>query len=502
MESTRLLVVSREATLLHLLSSLQESNSWRAETAANGWHAMERVQSGAAPRLLLLDIPAGDADTLHFLRWLRRLRPDIPVVTICHAGDDAQRNEAIRLGAEKTLVRPLKAEQLRSIVQAHFESPVKQVTETANGNMEIGQDAFFFSSSVAMQKLRAQAELLAQTDVPVLIVGEKGCGKNAVASLIHKLSVRSGFKLLKVDCSEMPPALLEAEIFGSGRADSEQRPRTMLGRFGEGEKGSIFFNEIADMPLELQSRLLQDLRNSEAAGTEGVAAEVRILAATSADLDRVLSEKRLRHDLYYRLSAFTIHVPPLRHRKDEIPLLLRYFMHKLAKHYRMPPREFSTAVLEACERYPWPGNLKELETFVKRYLVAGDRQLPASDNGFEVRDFRADTSEGSALAVSEPLNLSSSRTAMKETDPESAKPESLKSLIQGIKSEAERSAIGAALKRTGWNRKAAARLLSVSYRTLLYKIDQYQMRAPEPFLTPSVADFAMYRENKDDGEMN
>jgi two-component system, NtrC family, response regulator AtoC len=505
-EFARLLVVSRETAFLHLLSSMQESNSWRTETAANGWHAMERVQSGTAPRLLLLDIPAGDADSLHFLRWLRRLRPDIPVVAVCQGEDAGRANEAARLGAEKVLLRPLRAEQLRATIQAYFAAPMKRVAEASNGNMEIGQDAFFFSSSPAMQKLRAQAELLAQTDVPVLIVGEKGSGKNAVASLIHKLSVRSGFKLLKVDCVEMPPALLEAEIFGAERVGSGQRPRTMLGRFADGEKGSIFVNEIADMPLELQSRLLQELRNGEAVGNEGVAAEVRILAATSADLDRALSEKRLRQDLYYRLSAFTIHLPPLRHRRDEISLLLRYFMHKLAKHYRMPPREFSSAVLEACERYPWPGNLKELETFVKRYLVAGDRQLPATDLGFGMTDLSTDISRGADRSFSDTLNFSPSAVENGvpniESRPEAAKPESLKSLIQGIKSEAERSAIGAALKQTGWNRKAAARLLSVSYRTLLYKIDQYQMRAPEPFLATPMGDFSIYRGNKDDGEVN
>jgi two-component system, NtrC family, response regulator AtoC len=509
-ESLRLLVVSREAALLHLLTSPQGANSWHAETASNGWHAMERVQSGAPPRLLLLDIPVGDADSLHFLRWLRRLRPDIPVVAICHPEDASQGDEATHLGAEKILLRPLKAEQLKSTVQAYFEAPLNRVPEISNGSLEIGQDAFFFSSSLAMEKLRAQAELLAQTDVPVLIVGEKGCGKNAVASLIHKLSVRSGFKLLNVDCSETPPALLGVEIFGADRGSADQRRRTALGRFAAGEKGSIFLNEIADLPLELQSRLLQELRNSEASGNEGVAAEVRILAATSANLDRALSEKRLRQDLYYRLSAFTIHVPPLRQRKDEIPLLLRYFMHKLARHYRMPPREFSPAVLDACERYPWPGNLKELETFVKRYLVAGDRQLPATDMSFAMTDFRNETSRSGNLSFPDSPNFASvvengipnGVQNNNESRGEPAKPESLKSLIQGIKSEAERSAIGAALKQTGWNRKAAARLLSVSYRTLLYKIDQYQMRAPEPFLATPVGDFSMYRENKDDGEVN
>jgi DNA-binding NtrC family response regulator len=215
---------------------------------------------------------------------------------------------------------------------------------------------------------------------------------------------------------------------------------------------------------------------------------VRILAGSSANLDRALDEKRLREDLYYRLSAFTVSVPPLRQRKDEIATLLRYFMHKFAKHYSLPARGFSSSVLDACQRYSWPGNLKELETFVKRYLVAGDEEL-----------------DGIGLAAAESAeNLLAPAMEREEFAAEnrvSGKPESLKTLIQGIKSEAEQNAIGAALRRTGWNRKAAARLLKVSYRTLLYKIDQYHMRAPEPYLSPIPAgEFSLYDEVKGNGK--
>jgi two-component system, NtrC family, response regulator AtoC len=495
----RLLVVSREPAVLRLLWSIEESDCWQLETAASGWDAMERVQSGAVLDLLLLDIPRGDTDSLHLLRWLRRLRPDLPVVVLCHPEDAARGKEATRLGAEEILVRPFDGQQLKSVIRRHLVPAGSDEADMVSENVEqLGADAFFVSASLTMQKLRAQAALLAQTDVPVLILGEAGTGKYTVASLIHKLSVRSGFKLVRVNCAEMPEALLEAELFGHESASSVRIRRSGLGKFATGEKGTIFLEEIAKMPAELQSRLLQLLNHqSGRPGSADASPDVRILAASSANLERALAGKQIREDLYYRLSAFTVHVPPLRQRRDEIAILLRYFMHKLARHYSLPPRGFSSTVLDACQHYSWPGNLKELETFVKRYLVAGDQELTLGEIDLTLAG-SADHAPGSRAVRLAAIPREEKRGPGRG-QPE---PESLKSLIQGIKSEAEQNAIGAALKRTGWNRKAAARLLRVSYRTLLYKIEQYHMRAPEPFLSPlPVEEFSGYgSEIKDDGK--
>ncbi len=195
-ETLRLLVVSRESSVLRMLGSLAESNSWHVETAANGWDAMERVQSDIAPTVLVLDIPRGDTDSLHLLPWLRRLRPDLPIVVLCYPEDAGRQKEAIRLGAKDVLVRPLNEGQLELLIQRNLGSSDGDAdAEMASEDIEsVGEDEFFLSVSPAMQKLRAQAELLAQADVPVLILGEPGSGKGTVARLIHKLSVYSGFK--------------------------------------------------------------------------------------------------------------------------------------------------------------------------------------------------------------------------------------------------------------------------------------------------------------------
>jgi two-component system, NtrC family, response regulator AtoC len=484
-ETIRLLIVSREPGVLRPLWSIGETNSWQLETAGSGWEALERLQSGAAPHVLLLDVPRGDADALHVVRWLRRLRPELPIIVLSYPNGVSQEREAIRLGAQDYLVRPLDEPKLENAIRRQIVDSYDGESADPNSDEieELEDGAFFISMSPIMQKLRAQAKLLAEADVPVLILGETGTGKDTVARLIHKLSVRSGCKFLKVNCAALPGELLETELFGSEAKSSAvagpaARPR--LGKFELCGKGTILLEEISEMPDKLQIKLLQLLQEKtfvRPGSHTSVPVDVRILATSSNHLERALVEKRLREDLYYRLSTFTLSIPPLRQRKEEIPVLLQHFMHRLAKQYGIASRTFSPAVTDACRGYSWPGNLKELEEFVKRYLLMGDPDLSfGADSDLDEQDSDQNggrlANQASALAV--PIV-----NGVKEVGPSS-----LKSLVQGVKLEAEKNAIAAALEKTGWNRKAAARLLKVSYRTILYKIDQYHMKAPETYSSP------------------
>jgi len=471
-ETARLLVVSREAAILRPLWSLGESNSWQLETAGTGWEAMERLQSGSAPDLLILDLPKDDSDSLHILRWLRRLRPELPIVLISYAEDIGRRKEALRLGAQDYLVRPLSDAQLEHSIQRHLSSTVQNAElDLASEDVErVSEDAFFVGASPAMRKLRAQAELLAETNVPVLILGESGSGKDTVAHLIHNLSVRSGMPFAKVNCAALPGDLLDRELFGQGSNGHSGSQGFKAGKLELCDRGTVLLDEITEMPAELQTKLVKLLQTKQFDRSgSGIAAsvDVRILAATTANVERAISERKMREDLYYRLSAFTVQVPALRNRKDEIPLLLQHFMHHLAKHYNLPARGFSSSVVEACQSHSWPGNLKELESFVKRYLVMGDDELSMSGPG-HASNGDPETPYVSRFPVA----------GLTEPGQRSA-PASLKAIVQGVKLEAERNAIAAALEQTRWNRKAAARLLKVSYRTLLYKIEQYHMTAAD-----------------------
>ena len=471
-ETVHLLVVSREPAVLRPLWSIGESNCWHLETAGSGWDAMERLQAGALPDLLLLEVSGSEGDGLPVLRWLRRLRPNLPIILISET-DDAERNqEAIRIGARAILRRPLDEQQLEFVIRHNLGAASSGVeSDIRSEDVEpIGDGAFFIAASLVMRKLRAQAELLAQAQVPVLILGERGSGKSTAAQLIHRLSVRSGLKLLKVNCAALPGRLLEEELFGCEREESGLT-RARAGKLQLCEKGTLLLDEIVEMPPDLQHKLLQVLQSKHlvtVGGDKPIEVDVRILAATSANIDHAVAGKKLREDLYYRLSTFTLHVPPLRQRKDEIPLLVHHFMQQLARHYNLPPRTFSRAMLEACQQYSWPGNLSELESFVKRYLVMPDREFASGEE--PVPGGMADSGYSFSRLGAPVVPLAG------DYREEPTAPNSLRSMVESVKFEAEKNAIAAALHKSGWNRKAAAHLLKVSYRTLLYKIDQYHLR--------------------------
>jgi DNA-binding NtrC family response regulator len=482
-ETARLLVVSRDAAVLRLLSSMGESNDWQLESAANAWEAMERVQAGTTPHLLLLDLPHGDADGLYMLRWLRRLRPALSVVLLGHPDDVGKKQEALRLGALDFLVRPVDDSQLEMVIRQHLSKGAEAIeTDITSDDVELISDhTFFIGISPVMRKLRAQAALLAEANVPVLILGEGGCGKETTARLVHKLSVRSGFAFAKVNCAALPGDLLERELFGCEPDGTASPLRTKLGKLELCEKGTILLDEITEMPMRVQVNLLSVLQNKRfiRPGTStSIEVDVRVLAASTTNMEHAIFKNRLCDDLYYLLSAYTIHVPPLRERKEELPLLSHHLMQQLAKHYGLAPRDFSPAIVEACQAYSWPGNLRELENFVKRYLMVGDKEQ-AFERGRSDLD-EVTWNNGSIT----PRSLNSLGPSPVQPRVGSNGSDSLRSLVQSVKLEAERNAIAATLEKTGWNRKEAARLLKVSYRTLLYKIEQYQMSSSDSSLFP------------------
>jgi transcriptional regulator with GAF, ATPase, and Fis domain len=282
-----------------------------------------------------------------------------------------------------------------------------------------------------------------------------------LARLIHKLSPRAHRTFLKVNCAAVPGDLLESELFGYEAGAFTGATHAKPGKFELCNKGTILLDEIGEMPALLQAKLLhvlQDQTFSRLGSRTVVKVDVRILAATNIDIPEALANKRLREDLYYRLNAFTMSLPPLRDRKEEIPILLKHFMSRMSESYARSPLPLSPPLMEACLKHSWPGNLRELSNFIKRYLVLGDEVLAASelqprpDGGVGMH---VDTLGRAAVAQSE------SNTG------------GLKSLSRTAKDEAEAEAIARALEETNWNRKQAAVLLQISYKALLYKIRQY-----------------------------
>ncbi len=453
-EKSKILLVDDEPAMQRYIKTLLELENHYVETASTGEQALEIVQKGLQPNLVLLDLLMPGIDGLETLESLRKLQPNLKVVMLSCVNETKKVVQAMRLGAIDYITKPFQKAELDAVIDQCLGTNQQNYT----GEVEdLGEETFFVAASPNMRKLRSQAALVANVDIPVLMLGESGTGKEVMARLIHKLSPRAHRTFLKVNCAAVPADLLESELFGYEAGAFTGATHAKPGKFELCNKGTILLDEIGEMPPSLQAKLLhvlQDQQFSRLGSRSVIKVDVRILAATNINIPEALASKRLREDLYYRLNAFTLQIPPLRERREEIPILLRHFMAQLSEQYARPPLPFSPELLQACAIYPWPGNLRELGNFVKRYLVLGDEKLAIN----ELKP-RTDSSgaEFDAVAVrpgSEPAG-------------------GLKSLARNAKDGAEAEAIAKALDETNWNRKQAAALLQISYKALLYKIRQY-----------------------------
>jgi len=455
-EAANILLVDDEPGMLRYIRTLLEVDEHKVQTASTGEEAVERVQKGLQPDLVLLDLLMPGIDGLQTLEQLRQLKPGLKVVMLSCVNDTRKVVQAMRLGAIDYLTKPFQ--------KAELDAVIGQCVGTAKGESYAGEveelcdDVFFIAASPAMKKIRSQAALVANVDIPVLLLGESGTVKEVLARLIHKLSPRAHRTFLKVNCAAVPADLLESELFGYEAGAFTGATHAKPGKFELCNKGTILLDEIGEMPPLLQAKLLhvlQDQTFSRLGGRTVVKVDVRILAATNINIPEALATKRLREDLYYRLNAFTLSLPPLRERKEEIPILLKHFMSRMSESYARSPLPLSPPLMEACLRHSWPGNLRELSNFIKRYLVLGDETLAVSELQPRPDGGGGTHADGrSAVASAESAG-------------------GLKSLSRNAKDEAEAEAIARALEETNWNRKQAAARLQISYKALLYKIRQY-----------------------------
>src|SRR5215467_3747374 len=453
-EKAKILLVDDEPGMLRYIRTLLEVDDHVVQTATTGEEALELVQKGFQPNLVLLDLLMPGIDGLETLEALRKLQPNVRVVMLSCVSDTKKVVQAMRLGAVDYITKPFQKAELDAVIDQCLGTNQQNY---AGEIEELGDETFFVAASANMRKLRSQAALVANVDIPVLLLGESGTGKEVLARLIHKLSPRAHRTFLKVNCAAVPADLLESELFGyeAGAFTGATHPKP--GKFELCNKGTILLDEIGEMPPVLQAKLLhvlQDQQFSRLGSRNVIKVDVRILAATNINIPEALATKRLREELYYRLNAFTLSLPPLRERKEEIPILLKHFMARMSELYARAPLPLSPHLLEACQTHPWPGNLRELSNFVKRYLVLGDETLAVAE-----LEPRPDGGGG--------INSDSSGKSSNEPGG------GLKSLARNAKDEAEAEAIARALNETNWNRKQAAALLKISYKALLYKIRQY-----------------------------
>src|SRR5215475_11432245 len=385
MSAPHILLVDDEPSVLRYTKTLLEIDDYHVETASSGTEALARMHQGFDPSLILLDLVMPGMDGLQTLEKCKQIRPEQKVLMMSCCNETSKVVQAIKLGASDYLNKPFQAPQLHGAVRRILDSPSKSTSSAIRYSVKdaavienLDDDLFFLAASPVMKQIHAQVALVARVDVPVLLLGESGVGKEVLARLIHKMSVRAHRSMVKVNCAALPADLLESELFGYEAGAFTGASKSKPGKFELAHKGTILLDEIGEMSAPLQAKLLhvlQDGQFSRLGGRANVTVDARILAATNIDVQKAIAERKLRQDLYYRLNAFTMTIPPLRERRQEIPPLLTCFMNNLAEKFGKNPLPLSDRMVQECMRYHWPGNLRELGNFVKRYLVLEQENL-------------------------------------------------------------------------------------------------------------------------------
>ena len=416
---------------------------------------LDRLEQVEAPDLLLLALHT-NRDPLPLLTHIRCTKPHLPVIVLSCSADLRDIEMVVRLGVRAIVMKPFTGRDVESAIEEHLASLEKKtVAIDSPREIPLNDSHSFVRSSKRMRDLEAQAALVARADIPLLILGESGTGKEILALYTHKMSARSQNIFLKVNCAAVPADLLESELFGYEQGAFTGAVKTKPGKFEVCTGGTIFLDEIGEMPAILQAKLLQVLQDgtfSRLGSRAPMKVDVRVIAATNINMKEAMANKTFREDLYYRLNGFTLSIPPLRERREEIPVFADYFMRKGAKRYGRDPLSFSANLMNTLTEHTWPGNLREMENVINRYLVLGDEK-----------------------AILDELRPSVSHQSGTQTTQEAPNGAGLKAMVRNLKGDAESIAIAQVLEGTGWNRKAAANDLQISYKALLYKIKQYDL---------------------------
>ncbi|MDR3764593.1 MAG: sigma-54 dependent transcriptional regulator [Acidobacteriota bacterium] len=458
----RVLVVDDDPMMMRYVRNLLESEGFSVRSAVSGAAALDEMQMLPAPEVVLLDKRLPDMDGLEALQRILSLAPEAKVLMFSQQHDPAGIVQAMKLGAADYLAKPIDEELLLDAVRRYVAEE-----ETADPGVlceELDGSNFFLAASPAMMKLYEQVQRIAPIDMPVLITGESGTGKEVAAQLLHRHSERSARRFLKINCAAIPEDLLESELFGYDAGAFTGATTGKPGYFEQCDRGTILLDEIGEMPPRLQAKLLQVLQEQRyfrLGGKAPVTVNVRILAATNVDVKTAVEQGRFRLDLYYRLSAFHLHIPPLRERREELVPMFRQFMKRMANLHRQPVRPLSDSLQRAMMQHDWPGNVRELYNVVKRYLVLGDETLIAAPNGPTPAIQKTGSSAPPAAAASD-----------------------LKKIVRRLKGEAEAEAIRDALEKTRWKRKDAAAMLGICYKALIYKSRQYGIISPREKVPP------------------
>lgn len=437
-------VADDEAATRSFLADFLSARGYGVLCLDSGEHVVSRLQPSNVPSLLMLDIRMPRLGGLEVMAELGTRGLRVPTIVLSGLDQASTVVKAMRLGALDYLVKPLDESDLEIAIEKALEEPDEAAADS------IDPEANFSTSNKRMAQLRAISDQVAHADVPILILGESGVGKDVLARYIHQKSERTG-PFIRVNCAALPADLLESELFGHERGSFTGAQRDKAGKFELAGSGTILLDEIGEMSPALQAKLLHVLQDGEycrVGGTRTLTSEARVIAATNKQLEKLVSTGGFREDLLFRLNVITVEVPPLRERPEDIVPLCNTFLEKYRAKYQSTVQQLPPELLSAFAAHPWPGNIRQLENNVKRFLILPDVRM--------------------ALLELQRGKLS----------PEAAQRSSgsLKEQSANAAESAEKELILRTLNDVNWNRKQAAKRLDICYKSLLNKLHRWEVR--------------------------
>src|ERR1051325_1922543 len=384
MSKRSILVVDDDRSVRSYLSDFLTSCGYSVECLESGDQAVSRLSAGYVPSLMVLDIVMPGINGIEVLENVKKINSSVPVIILSAAGQTKTVVDAMKMGAADFLVKPFEEQELELAIQNVIEKQkLKEEVKTLKRQLDSYVEADdILSTNPKVLRIKEIAKQVADTDVPVLITGESGVGKEVLARYIHMHSARHDKPFVKVNCAALPNDLLESELFGYERGAFTGALNEKPGKFELADKGTLLLDEIGEMTPHLQAKLLHVLQDSEytrLGGKKLVHVDARVLATTNVNLEEAVTKGRFREDLYFRLNVIRLDVPPLRERREDIPVLCNYFLCRYRERYKSSVEEVSPALMDSFLRYDWPGNVRQLENAVKRYLILPDMNMNVSE---------------------------------------------------------------------------------------------------------------------------
>ncbi len=455
MAQEKILVVDDEPEMGWLFSKILGEEGYKVLTARTGQEGITKIKE-ELPDLVFLDIRFPGMDGIEVLREIRRFDNNLLVIMLTGYESAGTAVAAMKLGAYDYLSKPIDNEKVKIIIKNALKT--KRLTREVGDLRQGVRKRFAFEriirNSPQMEKVFDLIKRVATHDVTVLLYGASGTGKELIAQAIHYASSRSNNPFIAIDCATLPETLVESEIFGYERGAFTGAEARKLGKFELAQGGTLFLDEIGNLPPDTQVKLLRALQERKIerlGGKRPIRVDVRLIAATNVNLEKAMEAGRFREDLYHRLNVFPIHLPPLKEREGDVPLLAGYFLAEFNKELKKKVRKISEEALELLVKYHWPGNVRELENTIKSaVLLAEDAILPQH-------------LPQKIQAVRDEVNLSELKGSLKEVS---------KKATQRV----EKELITKVLREVHWNKSKASRLLSVDYKTLYNKIKEYGIK--------------------------